>query len=267
MLKVVESRRKLFRGPILSSSFYCKTHRALSRSLIWGLMLSLAITACGGGGDDSSNPNAAPITDVGQDGRVAQLRFLNMIPDSPVIEMLHSGTSSQAFTELLNFGQGSNRNNFVIGDFNFNFSYVDGSGTRVILFEDTGFPVLDGFEHNFIVAGTLANPEVIRLDNPEFLVGMDDLTADVAPQIQFMHTAVGIGDIDFYLTENGANIADATPLATLGFGQDSEIFDIEETNTAQLRAFTAGSTTELLFDSGETVFARTTRALIFAINY
>lgn len=230
-------------------------------------MLSIGVTACGGGGDSSTDPNEDRITDTGQDGRVAQLRFLNMVPDSPVIEMLHSGTSSQAFTELLNFGQGSNRNNFVIGDFNFNFSYVDGSGTRITLFEETGFPVLDGFEHNFIVAGTLENPQVIRLDNPEFLVGLDDLTADVDPQIQFIHTAVGVGDIDFYLTENGASIADATPLATLSFGQDSDIFDTVETNTAQLRAFTAGSTTELLFDSGETAIARTTRSLIFAINY
>jgi len=250
----------------LSSFVHCESSAIVK--LIGCMMLSLGITACGGGGgDDSSDPAEAPITDVGQDGRVAQLRFLNMVPDSPVIEMLHSGTSSQAFTELLNFGQGSNRNDFVIGDFFFNFSFVNGSGTRITLFEQSDFPVLDGFEHNFIVAGTLGAPQVIRLDNPEFLVGLDDATADVDPQIQFIHTAVGIGAIDFYLTEEDADIASAAPLATLSFGENSEIFDTVATNTAQLRAFVAGSTTELLFDSGATAIARTTRSLIFAINY
>ena len=56
-------------------------------------------------------------------------------------------------------------------------------------------------------------------------------------------------------------------MATLAFGEDSAIFDIVETDSAQLRAFLAGSTTELLFDSGATPFARTTRSLVLAINY
>jgi len=235
--------------------------------LIGGLLLSLALSACGGGGDDSTNPNVAPVTDTGQDGRVAQLRFINMVPDSPTLDFFHSGTSSQPFTDQLNFGQGSNRNNFVIGDFVFNFSYVNGTGTRITFFEESDFPVLDGFEYNFIVTGTLNNPEVIRLDNPEFLVGLDDATADVDPQIQFIHTAVGIGEIDFYLTEDGASLTEATAMATLAFGDSSQIFDITETTTAQLRAFTAGSTTDLLFDSGATPISRTTRSLIFANNY
>lgn len=250
----------------MSSSLACEKP-GIGR-LFSALILSLALVACGGGDDtDGPGPAEAPITDTGQDGRVAQLRFINMVPDSPIIEMLHSGTSSQAFTELLNFGEGSNRNNFVIGDFFFNFSFVNGSGTRITLFEESGFPVLDGFEHNFIMVGSLANAQVMRLDNPEFLVGMNDLVADVDPQIQFAHTAVGVGPIDFYLTENGADIATATPLATLTFGGNSEIFDTTETETAQLRAFVSGSTTELLFDSGATPIERTTRSLIFAINY
>ena len=78
----------------------------------------LFVAGCGGGsGDDDDD---LILTDTGQDGRIAQMRFINMIPDSPIVEMLHEGTSSARFTELLPFGTGSNRNDFITGDFFFN---------------------------------------------------------------------------------------------------------------------------------------------------
>ena len=240
------------------------TALTLTTGLITALMTALMLAACGGGGgdDDFVGP-----TDEGQDGRIAQMRFINSIPDSPTIEMLHEGTGSARFTEFLPFGQGSNRNDFVIGDFFFNFGFVNGSGTRTTFFETSDLPLIDGVERNFIMIGPLNDASLLLLENPEFLVGLDDATADVPPQIQFLHTAVGVGSIDFYLTDEGADIASASPLATLAFGENSEIFDTTANETAQLRAFVAGSTTELLFDSGATTFVRTTRALVMAINY
>ena len=230
--------------------------------LLLSACVATFLAACSGGGDDDDQ-----LTDSGQDARVGQMRFVNAIPDSPVIEMLHDARNSARFVELLNFGASSNRNDFVIGDFEFNFGYVNGAGQRITLFEDAAFPLRDGQEFSWIMIGTLNNARVLRVDNPEFLLGLDDATADVAPQIQYVHTAVGVGEIDFYLTDNGADIGTATPQATLAFGEHSALFDIEATTTAQLRAYAAGSTTELLFDSGATTFARTTRSMILAANY
>ena len=267
MRRAADCHHKLFGDQILNSFMQYSAHRLLKawRRTTHVAAAVLFVAGCGGGsGDDDDD---LILTDTGQDGRIAQMRFINMIPDSPIVEMLHEGTSSARFTELLPFGTGSNRNDFITGDFFFNFSFVNGAGQRITLFEQSDFPLEDGNEHNFIMTGTLADSRLIRLDNPEFLVGLDDATADVDPQIQFIHTAVGIGSIDFYLTEVDADISTATPLATLAFGENSAIFDTTETDTAQLRAFEAGSTENLLFDSGATPIARTTRTLIMASNY
>lgn len=232
-----------------------------------GLLLSalLALAGCGGGSSDDDEET--PTRDTGQDGRVAQMRFINAIPDAPIIEMLHDGRNSARFTEFLNFGEGSNRKDFVIGNFFFNFSYVDGTGTRQTLYEESDFALADGNELNYIMIGALSEARLLRVDNPEFLLGLDDATADVDPQIQFVHTAVGIGPIDFYLTENGAELASAVAQATLNFGEPSAMFDIQASESLQLRAFAAGSTTELLYDSGSIAIARTTRSMILAANY
>lgn len=233
-----------------------------------GLLLSalLLLAGCGGSGDGGDD-NGTPTTDTGQDGRVAQMRFINAIPDAPVIEMLHDGRNSARFTEFLNFGVGSNRKDFVIGNFFFNFSYIDGTGTRQTLYEEVDFALRDGNEFNYIMIGALNEARLLRVDNPEFLVGLDDATADVDPQIQFVHTAVGIGAIDFYLTENGADLASAVAQATLDFGEPSALFDVQASDSLQLRAYAAGSTTELLYDSGSIAIARTTRSMILAANY
>jgi|GEM_PF-2613821 len=223
------------------------------------------LIACGGGGgnnDDDDGPR-----DTGQDARVAQMRFVNLIPDAPLVDMLHDGRNSARFTDRLNFGTSSNRNDFVIGNFFFNFSYTNGLGSRITLYEESEFALQDGNEHSFLMIGDLQNAKLLRVDNPEFLVGLDDATADVAPQVQFVHAAVGIGPIDFYLTENGAALSTAIAEAELSFDQASPLFDVEASETLQLRAYPAGNTSTVLFDSGATPFARTTRSMIVAANY
>jgi len=228
------------------------------------LALTAVLAACGGGGGDSDDEM---ISDMGQDARVAQMRFVNIVPDAPQIEFFHSGTQSSPFTNVLNFGESSARNNFVTGTFQFNFSYINGQGQRLSLFEASDVALSDGDEFSFIMVGNLESAELLMIENEEFLLGLDDETADVEPQLQFVHAAVGVGEIDFYLTENGADLASATAQATLSFGGSSSMFDIAASDTAQLRAFTAGSTTDLLFDSGSTTFARTTRSMVVAANY
>lgn len=251
-------------SPVFTSSG-SSLHRTLCRT-VFALSALVFITACGGG-DNEGDDGVTPLTDSGQDSLVAQMRFVNLIPDAPLLEMLHDGTNSTAFTEMLNFGGSSNRNDFVTGDFFFNFGFVDGLGTRVTLFELSDFPLLDGNEHSWIMIGSLENAELLRIDNPEFLVGLDDLTADVDPQIQFANAAVDVGPVDFYLTENGADLSTASATAQLAFGETSEIVDVTEGDTLQLRAFPAGDTTNLLFDSGSLAIARTTRSLVVATNY
>ena len=91
------------------------------------LAITAVLAACGGGGGDSDS-DAQPTSDTGQDARVAQMRFVNLVPDAPQIEFFHSGTSSSPFTNVLNFGESSARNDFVVGTFQFNFSYINGQG-------------------------------------------------------------------------------------------------------------------------------------------
>ena len=173
MRRAADCHHKLFGDQILNSFMQYSAHRLHKawRRTTHVAAAVLFVAGCGGGsGDDDDD---LILTDTGQDGRIAQMRFINMIPDSPIVEMLHEGTSSARFTELLPFGTGSNRNDFITGDFFFNFSFVNGAGQRITLFEQSDFPLEDGNEHNFIMTGTLADSRLIRLDNPEFLVGLD----------------------------------------------------------------------------------------------
>lgn len=242
-------------------------HRARNNRACLGVAATLLLLAgCGGGGGNSDDDDDRP-ADTGQDARVAQMRFINMIPDGPQIEMFHTARNSTAFTEFLNFGNGSARKNFVIGDFEFNFNYTNGDGQRITLFEDAAFPLRDGEEFTFIMVGELDNAQVLRVDNEEFLVGLDDATADVEPEIQFVHTAVGVGPIDFYVTEIDADITSVSPMATVAYNANSPLFTIAASDTTQLRAYAEGSKTDLLFDTGETPIERTTRSMIVAANY
>lgn len=270
-MEVARHHASFWEMPSLNKFMLITPHRSrqpkwFSRLVIIATLVSLA-SACGGGSDDNSDDGAPLITDTGQDSLVAQMRFANLIPDAPTIEMLHEGDNSSLFIETPNFGGSSNRNDFVTGDFFFNFGFTDGLGSRVTLFEQSGFPLVDGNEHSFIMVGALANAQLMRVDNPEFLVGLDDLTADVDPQVQFAHAAVGVEAVDFFLTENGGDLS--TPLATarLAFGETSPLFDVTEGDSLQLRAFPAGDTTTLLFDSGSIPIGRTTRSLVVAANY
>ena len=72
---------------------------------------------------------------------------------------------------------------------------------------------------------------------------------------------MGVGPIDFYLTENGADIAAATPQATVDYRANSALFDVSASTTAQIRAYPAGNKTDLLFDSGVTL-----NAIVNAVN-
>ena len=225
--------------------------------------LALAcLSGCGGSNNDDEG-----VVDTGQDARVAQMRFINAMPDAPLLQMTHNGRNSTLVTELLIFGAGSRRNDFVTGTFSFNFGYLDGTGEVVVLYEASDVVVDDGDEFTYVMIGSLANPELLRIENAEFLLGLDDATAVVDPEIQFVHTVVGRGAIDFYLSSDDADISGAIPNATLEFGEYSDIASVVAGTDYRIRAFTAGTTTNPLFDSDSTALAATTRTLILAANF
>ena len=239
-----------------------KAVRSTLHYLPFWLLLAL-LSACGGGNNDDNEGQT--LEDVGQDSRVANMRFVNAIPDSPLLDMQHSGDRSQLFSEQLNFGESSNLKNFVIGDFVFNFGFFV-AGQRTVLFEAEDVPLSDGDEFTYLMLGTLDDPQVLRIDNTEFLLGQPEGTV-LEPEIQFVHTVVGQGSLDFYLTPQAADISAAAPDATLAFGEHSALLPRAESEDYRLRVFAAGDTATPLFDSGATSLVNTTRTLYVALNY
>ncbi|MCP5180289.1 MAG: DUF4397 domain-containing protein [Pseudomonadales bacterium] len=234
------------------------------RSLLLCL-LGIGMAACGGGGGGGSTTRPPdPTFDQGVFG------FISTIVDAPTLAVTLFSSTSGGSSLTLPYGLGSLSVQTVAG-FDVDILYADANNETQHLLQRSGTDNIKLFrddEKIVWLSGTLANPVVQIIENDEYLYGVD-LTAnpDNQPQVQFFNGVTGQGQLDIYLTAGAADLAGATPLATLAESAFSPVIDVDASTDYRLRATPAGDKTTVLYDSGTFGLASNTRTSIFAINY
>jgi hypothetical protein len=189
--------------------------------------------------------------------------------DAPTVEVSFAGTYGGSGQFALDFGQ-ARQTSTLAGGYSVLVTYTDTSGSRVTLYERVGEDTVKLFpddEITVVLAGTLADPRIVVVQNEEYLYGVEDpANIQELPQIQFVHAVAGRGRLDFYLTGSADDLAGASPV-TLAFGAAGPLEDIDAGSGYRIRVTPAGDPATVLYDSGSTTFDLNTRAMLGAFPY
>ena len=199
--------------------------------------LALSLVACGGSTLDDP-PDGA-------------LRFINAAPSLAAVEFL-----------LVQRPQGA--------------AIYTGGTDSFILDEDTYTINVDTLDSNSETASVrlLSEPRSVTAEEELLLVLYDDGPApaltqyslplnslnDTDTELALLHAAVGAVAVDLYVEADGADLAAATPRATLAFKELSPVFSVPA-GEYRLTATTPGDPTDILFQSAPFTTSPTTSVL------
>lgn len=218
------------------------------------------LTACGGGGGGSNKSGGDTTTPS------AILRFVNAIPDAPTLLLQRGdvligsaafGASSVGYTAT---DIGANEVNLV---------YLDTDGNQVTIREGLSVDLAADREVYMLFTGTFASPIATVIDNPIVQTQTDSDGNEIPITtlgVQFAESASLGGNVDIYLTKFGAPLADATPTATLGFGEVSDQVTVTADDDFEIRVTPVGST-DPIYDSGQITLAAARNQVFLLLDY
>ena len=197
------------------------------------LLSTLLLSACGS--DSGFNED----TDfIAKDGFI---QFVNMIPDSPEVIMLHGlDRTSVTFPFVQSVGQ------IPADKYDWRIAYLDSKDDEVTVAEGEDQQVVEDGLSTFLWMGSLGQPNIQIVDAP--FISATDRPAGVA-DVWFASNLTNHPMVDIYLTDLSATLVDAVPLTTVTSGSFSTRFSVDSGPEQQIRITVAGSDT-LLFDSG-----------------
>jgi hypothetical protein len=186
------------------------------------------------------------------------IRALNAIPASPEFRFL----IEERLVGTLGYNQSTSQNSFDDFEYNFNFElFLPGllQPERILTYTHK---LEAGRNDIFILTGDAENPTVNVWSTPD----REWAEADTVLEIRFAHlilTQAG-NDIDIYLDEAVTPPVVANKVATLSYGQVSDVSDFAEGNYI-VTITTAGKIDEVLYQSGEIGFPSRTTQIVTAM--
>ena len=214
----------------------------------WYLLILVSFAfGCDGGGDDDDDDVVDETTN--------QIRFVNAVPDSPILTVQINESS----VANVSFGQSSAATNRNPGTYEVDIEYSLPGGLTQELIDDLEID-LDADEIVTVVAsGPVESPEATIVESP-----VPDISSGDA-EVEFFHAVTAEQRLDFYLTAVDTPLSSATPSATLGFREHSEIQSLTA-GEWRLRVTHEGHS-EVLYDSGPFDLNALTRRMLLAIDY
>ncbi|NNF52611.1 MAG: DUF4397 domain-containing protein, partial [Gammaproteobacteria bacterium] len=205
-------------------------NRARARHVAALLSAGLFLNACGSSG--------------GQD-TFYLARALNLVTDSP-----GQAIDIGELNFEVSFGAGTGYSSAFAGSGNIEVRAFVPGATPGDPFEDTlvlkaaeTVDFTDGTSYTVINYGTVADFRSMTIVSP-----VPDVIDTSTIQLQFVHAALGAGNVDIHVTEPGATLGAGTVTASLGVGQISAL-STEAVTDYQIR-LTAPGSTSAIFDSG-----------------
>jgi hypothetical protein len=214
--------------------------------LLIACLSALIVTAC-------TSESALP-TPSGK----GSIRALNAIPASPDIRFL----IEERLIGTLGYNQSTSQNSFDDFEYNFNFElFLPGflQSERVLTYTHKLEANRDDI---FVLTGDAESPTVNIWSTPD----REWTEGDTVLELRFAHvilTEAG-NDIDIYLDEAVTPAVVANKVATLSYGQISDVSDFAEGNYT-VTITTAGDIDDVLYQSGEIGFPARTTQIVTAI--
>ncbi len=196
------------------------------------MLLTLLLIGCG------SDPGFDEADFVAGEGTV---QFINMLPDSPEVRIFHGLSQTD-----IRFPFSSPIEIRFEDRYDWRIAYLDTVGNEVILAEGLDQQILENTLTTFLIFGNTQTTTVQFVDTAT-------IAASARPEgladLWFASNSSQYPMIDVYFTQFGADLANAAPIATIGSGLSSPLFEVGAGEGQQIRLTIAG-TDSLLFDSG-----------------
>jgi hypothetical protein len=229
-------------------------NRVLAMALLSTLLGLLA--GCGASdADDGNAPVALP--------RQGSIRVVHVMPDAG---RMTSFLSNSVFSAN-QFGEATVLAQQLVGQYVMNIVLTPPTDVPTTLVDNANADLADEDEFSFIMIGTTANPQLVRIDNVE--IGFDVDPSKPAqfplPDYQILHASTSTGAVDVYVTDAAADLAAATPSATVSFGNVTPLVQLDPAVSYRVRVTPAGDKT-VLFDSGSFTVARLRRSIYLLLD-
>ncbi len=198
--------------------------------------------------------------------QVAELQFVNLIPDSPELFVSFADDNSNvAFNDVVEFAAATVQGELLIDDYTLSVSYFDEDGDQIFIIENESVRLTDPDQFVYIISGTLASPsmDVRTFVEPQY----DESPIETGNvEVWFASGVVDPTSLDVYLTSPTATLAASTPMTNLTAGGVSEILTTDRLTNYRLRV-TPNNSTEVLFDSGIFILSDRSRTLFAFAEY
>jgi hypothetical protein len=223
--------------------------RVVSASCLATIMLAILIAGCDSGGGGSSSSSDAFI------------QVINAIPDSPAITVtidvdVDEDDSVDEVISVQSFQQASRKETREAGDLVFKVTH----GDDVVLIDETTITLKAGTIHTLILTGSYSSPDVLFLEKPEGDVD-DDESEEAEVQVINLASA---GSLDIYLDDT-TQVMGNLPTTTLNPGMESGLFLLDAEPAYQFKISPQGEETRI-FDVEETTFAARRRYMVIVTD-
>lgn len=205
------------------------------RYLLSLLAFILATLLAGCGSDPGFDENTDFVVGEGV------VQFVNMMPDSPNITMIHGLQNSQARFPFIEAVERRFEDRY-----DWRAAFANNSNDEVTVIEGKNQVVTEDVLSTFLLMGTIDNPRVEIVDTP-FMPTED--RPEGRADVWFAANVTYIDMVDIYLTDDETALSTAAPLTTVTSGTFTGLISVAAGETKRLRVTLAG-TQEVLFDSG-----------------
>src|SRR4029453_14900029 len=191
-------------------------NRVLAMVLLSTLLGLLA--GCGASGaDDGNAPVALP--------RQGSIRVVHVMPDAG---RMTSFLSNSVFSAN-QFGGAAALSQQLVGQYVMNIVLTPPNDVTTTLVNNAPTDLADEDEFSFIMIGTTANPQLVRIDNIEIGFDVDPTKPSQfpPPDYQIVHGSTSTGAVDVYVTDAVADLAAAAPSATVSFGNVTPLVELD----------------------------------------
>ena len=155
----------------------------------------------------------------------------------------------------------------LVGQYVMNILLTPPNDVTTTLVDNAIVDLADQDEFSFIMIGPTASPQLVRIDNVEigFNVDPSKPAQFPPPDYQIVHGSTSTGAVDVYVTDAAADLAAATPTATVSFGNVTPLVQQDPAVSYRVRVTPVGTKT-VLFDSGSFTVAKLKRSIYLLID-
>ena len=184
-------------------------------------MVTLLLAGCG---SDSGFNEAVDF--LPKEGAV---QFVNMIPDSPELTVVHGLTTSRVLFPLA-----SPIESRFEDDYDWRVVYPNQGGGETTLATGDNQPIRENVLTTYLISGTVAQPVVEIVDHA--LLPFEERPEDQL-EVWFTVSSSRFSMVDIYYTDLGDELGSSQPIVTLDSGNTSELILVSSVGEKQLLSF------------------------------